>query len=266
MSMDTLVFLGTGDAMGVPRVYCDCDVCTEAREQGVNRRLRSSVLVNGSDGSFLIDCGPDWRSQMEALGQRMTYKILITHAHFDHMGGLPEWADACRWTGQKGQLYAPQEVITIILTQFPWLNMQLDFISVDEGIQLSNWSVTGWKVCHGKNGYSYAYRFKKEGYTWIYCSDSINLSDDEKQPLYDLDLLVLGTSFYHEKAEFSTRSVYDMQEAALLLKEIKPSKAIYTHMSHDVDLHQKYQLPAQVMLARTGLVVPLSNTNNLQQH
>lgn len=32
--MDTLVFLGTGDAMGVPRVYCSCETCTEAREQG----------------------------------------------------------------------------------------------------------------------------------------------------------------------------------------------------------------------------------------
>ncbi|MGF7049817.1 phosphoribosyl 1,2-cyclic phosphate phosphodiesterase [Paenibacillus sp. DS2015] len=256
--MNSLVFLGTGDAMGVPRVYCDCDVCTEAREYGVNRRLRSSVLVNGSDDSFLIDCGPDWRRQMEALGHRMTAKILITHAHFDHIAGLPEWADACRWTGQKGQLYGPQEVLSMILTQFPWLNRQLDFIPVDGGIQLSGWFVTGWKVNHGKNGYSYAYRLKKGEYAWAYCSDSINLNEGEKQPLYGLDLLVLGTSFYHEKAEFATRSVYDMQEAALLLNDIKPSKAIYTHMSHDVDLHENYHLPAQVTLAQTGLVVPLS--------
>lgn len=256
--MDSLVFLGTGDAMGVPRVYCDCDVCTEARAQGVNRRLRSSVLVNGSEGSFLVDSGPDWRVQMEALGHRMTAKILITHAHFDHIAGLPEWADACRWTGQKGQLYGPQEVLSAILTQFPWLDKQLDFISIDGGVLLSGWSVTGWKVCHGKNGYSYAYRFERGSYAWAYCSDSINLNDEEKQPLYDLDLLVLGTSFHHEKAEFSTRSVYDMQEAALLLNEITPNQAIYTHMSHDVDLHQNYQLPAQVMLARTGLTIRLS--------
>jgi len=42
--MDTLVFLGTGDAMGVPRVYCSCETCTEARTSGLNARQRSSVL------------------------------------------------------------------------------------------------------------------------------------------------------------------------------------------------------------------------------
>lgn len=48
--MDTLVFLGTGDAMGVPRVYCNCENCMEARTGGMNARLRSSVLIdNGSD-------------------------------------------------------------------------------------------------------------------------------------------------------------------------------------------------------------------------
>lgn len=256
--MDRLVFLGTGDAMGVPRVYCECSVCTEARKNGLNRRLRSSVRVEGEWGSFLIDCGPDWRRQMETLGERITEQVLITHAHFDHIAGLPEWADACRWTGRKGQLYAPSEVIADIVAQFPWLKNHIEFIAIDQGIQLGGWEIQGWKVCHGKNGFSYAYRLEKDGYVWGYCSDSINLNDREKEPLFGLDLLVLGTSFYHETAEFSTRSVYDMTEAGVLLQEIHPRKVIYTHMSHDVDLNQSYPLPSEVTLALTGLEVDLT--------
>lgn len=50
--MDQLVFIGTGDAMGVPRVYCECEVCGEARSSGVNRRYRSLVSVEGKKGAF----------------------------------------------------------------------------------------------------------------------------------------------------------------------------------------------------------------------
>lgn len=255
--MDTLVFLGTGDAMGVPRVYCECEVCMEARTTGSNRRLRSLVMIQGQDGDFLIDCGPDWRSQMEMQGLRFAEKILVTHAHFDHVGGLPEWADACRWLGRKGELYAPQEVIDTILKQFPWLAKHMKTIAVDAGIELGGWKIHGWKVCHGANGYSYAYRLEKNGFRWVYCSDSIGLNEEEKKPLHDLDLLVLGTSFYHETAEYLSRSVYDMQEAAELLAEVSPVKAVYTHMSHDVDVNADYTLPPNVLLARTGFRVGL---------
>ncbi|CAM2984068.1 MBL fold metallo-hydrolase [Paenibacillus sediminis] len=255
--MHRITFLGTGDAMGVPRVYCDCSVCKESRGSGLNRRLRSSVWVEGEGQSFIVDCGPDWRSQMEMIGLRTIEHLLITHAHFDHIGGLPEWADACRWLGKKGQLYAPQEVIQTISDQFPWLPRNIDMHPIDSGVQLAGWNISAWKVNHGKNGYAYAYRFAKEGYTWAYCSDSIALTEEQKNPLHGLDLLVLGTSFYHEEAEFSTRSVYDMIEAFELLGEVKPTQAIFTHMSHDVDLNRTYPLPAHVQLAKTGMKISL---------
>ncbi|WP_422658050.1 MBL fold metallo-hydrolase [Paenibacillus sp. EC2-1] len=257
--MDTLTFLGTGDAMGVPRVYCDCDVCSEARTTGKNRRLRSSAMVKDGQDLFVIDCGPDWRHMMEEHGMRQVQHMLITHAHFDHIGGLPEWADANRWLGCKGNLYAPREVLEQIQRQYPWLSGHMEMIETDSGITLCGWSITCWKVNHGKNGYSYAYRLEKNGYAWVYNSDSIALNEAEKKPLHGLDLLVLGTSFVHETAEFSTRSVYDMKEAAELLMEVKPQRTIYTHMSHDVDVTKDLDLPLQTELAVSGMNVKLGH-------
>ncbi|WP_018752978.1 MBL fold metallo-hydrolase [Paenibacillus sanguinis] len=258
--MDQLVFIGTGDAMGVPRVYCECKVCMEARSTGLNRRYRSSVAVEGEEGAFLIDCGPDWRSGMERRGRRFAEHILITHAHFDHIGGLPEWADACRWLRRRGQLYAPGEVMDTIIRQYPWLSGQLDLHSLDEeGCQLAGWDIRGWKVFHGKNGFSYAYRLEKPGYAWVYCSDSIALPEAQKKPLHDLNLLVLGTSFYREKAEFATRSVYDVVEALELLDEVRPARTLFTHMSHDIDLRCNYELPGGVGFATSGLTISLHN-------
>ncbi|XEC92567.1 MBL fold metallo-hydrolase [Paenibacillus tarimensis] len=251
-----ITFLGTGDAMGVPRVYCDCRVCEEARNEGGNRRLRSTVLLQDEEtGSAFIDCGPDWGRQMELAGLRSIHRMLITHAHFDHIGGLVEWADACRWLGIKGDAYAPRTVIQQIISSFPWLPNHINFIETDEGIRIGKWNVRSWRVNHGKNGYSFAYRFDHQSgnSAWAYCSDAISLTEEQMAPLYDLDLLILGTSFYKEPFPIETRSVYDVTEALSLIVELRPKQTVFTHLSHDIDIRRNYDLPQHVSLAVTGM-------------
>ncbi|MEV5028197.1 MBL fold metallo-hydrolase [Paenibacillus sp. LPE1-1-1.1] len=258
--MTELIFRGTGDSMGVPRIYCDCEVCAEARNTGINRRLRSSVQIEDEDaGTVWIDCGPDFAKQLEAAELRKIDTLLITHAHFDHIGGLVEWADACRWTTKRGLAYAPSEVIKEILDRFPWLGNQIQFESFDQPIQLGKWQVSSWRVNHGKNGYAYAFRFENRdtGYKWVYCSDSIGLTDEQQAKLAALDLLVLGTSFYHEPFAYETRSVYDVLEAVELVRKWNPKRTLLTHMSHDIDLQKNYELPEQMRFAHTGLKIDL---------
>ncbi|WP_040950660.1 MBL fold metallo-hydrolase [Gorillibacterium massiliense] len=254
---DQLLILGTGDSMGVPRVYCECEICDEARTGGSNRRLRSAVRLTSAAGYLWIDCGPDWAEQMEAAEQREMEQALLTHAHFDHMAGLPEWADACRWTGRKGNLYAPEDVLDTVRERYPWLERNLDYHAIGDEWVFGEWRITKHKMCHGKNGFSYAYRLEKPDFVWAYCPDSINLQQEEKAFLSGLDLLILGTSYYHEAADFHTRSVYDMTEAAELLAEIRPGRTLYTHMSHGVDIRADYPLPAQTAMAEKGMTIEL---------
>lgn len=255
---DFLYILGNGDSMGVPRIYCDCGVCAEARTGGRNRRLRSAAYLDTEAGGLWIDIGPDWGKQMEALDKRSMPMALLTHAHFDHMAGLPEWADCCRWTGEKGILCAPREVLALVRERYPWLESHLIYREADEGISFGGWTITAKKVCHGKNGYSYAYRFEKRGFAFVYCPDSINLGPEEKSFLKELDVLVLGTSFYKEEFDFHTRSVYDMIEALELAEEVKPGKIFFTHMSHGVDVREAYPLPPYAALTERGMRIPLS--------
>ncbi|WNQ11208.1 MBL fold metallo-hydrolase [Paenibacillus aurantius] len=255
--MDRLTFWGTGDSMGVPRVYCECGVCREARTSGRNRRLRSSVELTTGDGPLLIDCGPDWKAQMERFGRREMKRVLMTHAHFDHMAGLPEWADSCRWTKNTGRLFGPEEVLATVRERYPWLESSLTFHEADQGLSFGGWTIEPFKVPHGKNGFSYAYRFAKNGYRWVYCPDSINLSEEAKAFFSGVDLLVLGTSFYKEEFPYHTRSVYDMIEGQELVRELGAGQAVFTHMSHDVDLGRTYLLPPNIRLAETGLSLEL---------
>lgn len=258
--MDELIFLGTSDSMGVPRIYCDCGVCTEARRSGINRRYRSSVLLRSDEGDLLVDCGPDWALQMERLGKREITQSLITHAHFDHIAGLPEWMDACRWTGKRGEVYAPTDVIATIRMQFPWLENHLTYHAIEQkGISFGGWSIEPHLMCHGKNGTSYAYRFMKNGIRWAYCPDAINLNEDQQAFLAQLDGLIIGTNFYKEEAEMSTRSVYDMVEALELIQKLKPKHVWFTHMGHGVDLNADYPLPSNVTLGRAGMTIDLSS-------
>jgi phosphoribosyl 1,2-cyclic phosphate phosphodiesterase len=259
--LTTITFLGTGDSMGVPRVYCNCIVCEEARTNQLNKRWRSSILIempsDAEQNLLLIDCGPDWLHQMELKGIKQLEHVLITHAHYDHISGLPQWADACRWQKTVGHVYAPQEVIDLIHKMFSWLQRDLLFHSIDEGFEFGEWQIEPWKVDHGKNGYAYAYRFNKGDCHWVYCPDSINLQGEQKTRLIDLTLLILGTSFFYEPFDYDTRSVYDITEALELIKETKPKQVYFTHMSHDIDVSKSYDLPDHINFAITGNWVEL---------
>ena len=48
-------------------------------------------------------------------------------------------------------------------------------------------------------------------------------------------------------------------EAAELLDIVEPVRAVYTHMSHDVDMRKDYILPGNVTLAVTGLKLQLGH-------
>ncbi|MHC1626152.1 MAG: MBL fold metallo-hydrolase [Methanoculleaceae archaeon] len=83
-------FLGTGDAVGTPKIGCNCPVCTAAREQGI-QRLRTSLLVKSGGTHLLIDTSPDLRAQLLAAGSPEIDAVVWTHGHYDHFIGYGEF-------------------------------------------------------------------------------------------------------------------------------------------------------------------------------
>ena len=77
-----LTFLGTGTSKGIPEIGCSCPTCmsTDPRD----KRLRVSVLIETDDARILIDCGPDFRTQMLGIPFDRLDGVLLTHEHYDH--------------------------------------------------------------------------------------------------------------------------------------------------------------------------------------
>lgn len=77
-------FLGTAAAEGVPGIYCDCDICENARKLGgKDIRTRSQSLVNDD---LLIDFSAD--TYLHVLRNNLPihkiFHCLVTHGHEDH--------------------------------------------------------------------------------------------------------------------------------------------------------------------------------------
>ena len=109
-----LEFLGTGTSTGVPQIGCRCNVCTSTDPH--DRRLRASAILRTQGKSILIDCGPDFREQILRASDWSIDAVLITHIHYDHIGGIEDLRPYC--LDKPIGIYAQKEVTDGLHTRF----------------------------------------------------------------------------------------------------------------------------------------------------
>src|SRR5208337_2076555 len=85
-----ITLLGTGDAIGTPKVGCSCPQCSHAKASGA-MRLRTSLLIENEGRHILIDSTPDLRQQLLLNGSPHIDAVIWTHGHYDHFIGFGEF-------------------------------------------------------------------------------------------------------------------------------------------------------------------------------
>ena len=242
-----LLFLGTGTSTGVPQIGCKCDVCTSGNPK--DNRLRASVLISDQENRFLIDCGPDLRQQLINYGIDNLTGILLTHEHYDHIGGL----DDVRPLGGVN-VFAEKKVLNVIKRNMPYCfvenrypgvpTINLNEISEDT-FNFHNQEIQPIRIMHAALPIL-GFRFGKIAYL----TDVKTIENESFKLLEDLDILVINA--LRANKHISHLSV---EEALQMADKIGAKNTYFTHISHDMGLHDEVekQLPDNVHLSFDGL-------------
>jgi phosphoribosyl 1,2-cyclic phosphate phosphodiesterase len=249
-----ITFLGTGTSQGIPMIASNDPVCLSKDQK--DKRLRSSVMISWNDVSYVIDCGPDFRQQMLRENVQLINGVLFTHEHSDHTAGIDDLRPFCYKIGEM-PIYSNGKTLQSLEQRFDYIfskeNRYLGAPSVQANIVdklpffIEDVQVIPIQVMHG-NLPVIAYRIQD----FAYLTDVKSILKSEKEKLKNLDVLVVN-ALRHE--EHPTH--FNLQEALDFVKEIKPKKTYFTHISHKLGFHSKVSetLPKNVYLAYDGLKI-----------
>ncbi len=247
-----ITILGSGTSKGVPEMSCKCRVCTS--DDPLDKRLRASALVETAGMKLLIDPSPDLRQQALTHDIDDVDAVLITHSHYDHVGGVDDLRPFCS-TGSL-PLYVREDVdrdlrkrLDYCFREHPYPGVPtFDMNIIDnKPFYINGLKITPIEVLHGKLPI-FGYRIGN----FAYITDAKTIPETEMEKLEGLEVLILNA--LREKEHFAHLS---LREAIALVEEIKPATAYFTHFNHEIGKHHEIEakLPPNIHPAFDGLKI-----------
>lgn len=249
-----ITILGTGTSCGVPVIGCQCEVCRSSDAH--DKRLRCSILVETATTRVLVDAGPDFRQQILPQPFRRIDGILITHSHYDHVGGLDDIRPYC----QFGQIdvYADPLARKGMLEMLPYCfaenrypgvpRIELHEIHANEAMRIGDIDILPVEVMHDKLPIL-GYRFGD----FAYITDMKSIAPEQALLLHGVDTLLVNALRF-DRPHHSHQLVDDAIDFA---HSIGARRTLLTHLCHDIGLHDEAnkRLPEGVELAYDGQIL-----------
>lgn len=250
-----ITFLGTGTSVGVPRVACDCPVCTSTDRR--NKRMRCAILVEHFGHNILVDTPPDLRTQALRNDIRSVDAVLLTHGHADHLHGLDDVRSWCFARDEPIPVHGDRATLDRVERVFDyafdsaWAQAvpRLSLHVIEGDLELLGLQVRPVPVIHGRLPVL-GFRFGR----FAYVTDCSEIPDASRDLLRGLDVLVLGALRHKEHPTHFT-----IDQALEVVDDLQPRHTYFTHIAHDLDHEQTNDyLPDDVELAWDGLVIDVA--------
>jgi phosphoribosyl 1,2-cyclic phosphate phosphodiesterase len=252
----SITFLGTGTSQGVPFVACDCQVCRS--DDSKDCRLRSSILVEAEDVTFLVDTTPDLRAQALRQGIRRLDAAIFTHSHTDHVAGFDDLRRFCELADRPLPIYASPHTMADLRRMFYYaFDGQHAFRNyvrpepheITASFSIGSVEVIPAEVPHGRmlvNGYIFAREGRKLA---AYFSDCHHVPKDVIAQIHGIPVLIID-ALRHEPHP----THLSLGQALDVSKKACAKKTYLTHIGHDLG-HAATEkiLPPDVRIAYDGL-------------
>lgn len=215
--------------------------------------MRASVYIEEKGKRFLIDCGPDFRTQALANAIRDIDFVLLTHTHSDHVNGLDDLRAFNMVHKHPITVYGVAASLADIRQRLSYCFVPpppgggvpvLDLEEIGAHVSVDGIEAETVPVFHGKMPIV-GFRFEK----FAYLTDVSTLPEESFKLLEGVEVLI--TSALRRRPHPTHMS---LDEAVEVAKRVGARQTYFTHMCHDLE-HEATNagLPAGIELAYDGL-------------
>lgn len=252
-----VTLLGTGTSGGVPSLGCHCEVCES--HDSHDKRLRCAALIESETTRVLIDCGPDIRQQLMPFPFQPLDGILLTHMHYDHVGGIDDLRPFCVFGDIN--IHADEKTARHLHESMPYCfgshlypgvpKLNIHVAEPHKPILIGDLTILPIEVMHGKMPIL-AFRIGD----FAYITDMKTIEAQEKQLLQGVKVMVVNALRF--KKEHHSHQLVD--DAIAFVHSLNVPQAFLTHCTHEIGLHEQTSLvlPDGIRLAYDGLVIEIA--------